>query len=336
MRELLGSLRDSPTQPEPGLADLADICARATTAEVRLTLERDDADRCRQVSSCRCVASSSSYCGSCRTIPRPGCDCTSTSRLAGLTSSLPAPQRSASTSSRFGPSRMLGQLCTAATSRSPTSRVGGEPKCGCGSSPRMAEPVALYGRAGRLGRLYRRRPVGLYHPAGNSVADAVVFLVTAPAAASCAWRSVCSPAASPLSSGWPPDRGPPVGRSGPLPGRDHHRVLARRIGSALAPPPNQRITRTRLRTRIRARCLPPRSPALRTHPNRPRTTRHRRPQPQRHRHRGQRRSTPATRRSQRAELLHTVSELIDQVRNDINGLARLLDDPSTPARPSQN
>jgi hypothetical protein len=39
MRELLGSLRDSPTQPEPGLADLADICAHATAAEVRLTID---------------------------------------------------------------------------------------------------------------------------------------------------------------------------------------------------------------------------------------------------------------------------------------------------------
>jgi signal transduction histidine kinase len=39
MRELLGSLRDSPTEPEPGLADLADVCARATTAEVRLAVD---------------------------------------------------------------------------------------------------------------------------------------------------------------------------------------------------------------------------------------------------------------------------------------------------------
>jgi hypothetical protein len=39
MRELLGSLRDSPTRPEPGLADLADICARATAADVRLTMD---------------------------------------------------------------------------------------------------------------------------------------------------------------------------------------------------------------------------------------------------------------------------------------------------------
>lgn len=39
MRELLGSLRDSPTQPKPGLADLADVCARATTADVRLTVD---------------------------------------------------------------------------------------------------------------------------------------------------------------------------------------------------------------------------------------------------------------------------------------------------------
>ncbi len=38
MRGLLGSLRDSPTRPEPGLADLADVCARATTADVRLTV----------------------------------------------------------------------------------------------------------------------------------------------------------------------------------------------------------------------------------------------------------------------------------------------------------
>jgi signal transduction histidine kinase len=39
MRELLGSLRDPPTQPEPGLADLAEVCAGATTAEVRLTVD---------------------------------------------------------------------------------------------------------------------------------------------------------------------------------------------------------------------------------------------------------------------------------------------------------
>jgi signal transduction histidine kinase len=39
MRELLGSLRDSPTRPEPGLADLADICTRATAADVRLTVD---------------------------------------------------------------------------------------------------------------------------------------------------------------------------------------------------------------------------------------------------------------------------------------------------------
>ena len=39
MRELLGSLRDSPTRPEPGLADLADVCSRATAADVRLTVD---------------------------------------------------------------------------------------------------------------------------------------------------------------------------------------------------------------------------------------------------------------------------------------------------------
>jgi hypothetical protein len=38
MRDLLGSLRDSRTQPEPGLADLAEVCSRATTAQVRLTV----------------------------------------------------------------------------------------------------------------------------------------------------------------------------------------------------------------------------------------------------------------------------------------------------------
>ena len=38
MRGLLGSLRDSPTRPEPGLADLAEVCARATAADVRLTV----------------------------------------------------------------------------------------------------------------------------------------------------------------------------------------------------------------------------------------------------------------------------------------------------------
>jgi signal transduction histidine kinase len=39
MRDLLGSLRDSPTRPEPGLADLADVCSHVTTAEVRLTVD---------------------------------------------------------------------------------------------------------------------------------------------------------------------------------------------------------------------------------------------------------------------------------------------------------
>lgn len=39
MRELLGSLRGSPTHPVPGLADLADVCSRATSAEVRLTVD---------------------------------------------------------------------------------------------------------------------------------------------------------------------------------------------------------------------------------------------------------------------------------------------------------
>jgi hypothetical protein len=38
MRELVGSLGESPTEPEPGLADLAELCARATTAEVTLTV----------------------------------------------------------------------------------------------------------------------------------------------------------------------------------------------------------------------------------------------------------------------------------------------------------
>ena len=39
MRELLGSLRDSPIRPEPGLDDLADICSRVTTAHVNLTVD---------------------------------------------------------------------------------------------------------------------------------------------------------------------------------------------------------------------------------------------------------------------------------------------------------
>lgn len=39
MRELLGSLTDFPTEPEPGLADLADICSRATSADVRLEVD---------------------------------------------------------------------------------------------------------------------------------------------------------------------------------------------------------------------------------------------------------------------------------------------------------
>jgi hypothetical protein len=39
MRDVLGSLRDSPVEPEPGLAELAGICARATTADVRLTID---------------------------------------------------------------------------------------------------------------------------------------------------------------------------------------------------------------------------------------------------------------------------------------------------------
>jgi signal transduction histidine kinase len=39
MRDLLGSLRDSPTRPEPGLADLADVCARASAADVRLSVD---------------------------------------------------------------------------------------------------------------------------------------------------------------------------------------------------------------------------------------------------------------------------------------------------------
>ena len=39
MRDVLGSLRDSPIEPEPGLAELAGICSRATTADVRLTID---------------------------------------------------------------------------------------------------------------------------------------------------------------------------------------------------------------------------------------------------------------------------------------------------------
>jgi hypothetical protein len=57
MRELLGSLRESPTMPEPRLADLADVCARASTADVRLIV--DGAPRqlpaSLELSACRIV-----------------------------------------------------------------------------------------------------------------------------------------------------------------------------------------------------------------------------------------------------------------------------------------
>jgi signal transduction histidine kinase len=57
MRELLGSLRESPTRPEPRLADLADVCARASSADVRLTV--DGAHRALpasiELSACRIV-----------------------------------------------------------------------------------------------------------------------------------------------------------------------------------------------------------------------------------------------------------------------------------------
>jgi signal transduction histidine kinase len=39
MRALVSSLRDAPTEPEPGLADLATVCARATTADVQLIMD---------------------------------------------------------------------------------------------------------------------------------------------------------------------------------------------------------------------------------------------------------------------------------------------------------
>jgi len=39
MRDIVGSLRDAPIEPAPGLADLADVCARVTTARVRLTVD---------------------------------------------------------------------------------------------------------------------------------------------------------------------------------------------------------------------------------------------------------------------------------------------------------
>jgi hypothetical protein len=39
MRELVGALRESPTEPEPGLANLAELCSRSTTADVRLTVD---------------------------------------------------------------------------------------------------------------------------------------------------------------------------------------------------------------------------------------------------------------------------------------------------------
>jgi signal transduction histidine kinase len=39
MRDLVGSLHDAPVRPEPGLADLAELCARTTTAPVTLTVD---------------------------------------------------------------------------------------------------------------------------------------------------------------------------------------------------------------------------------------------------------------------------------------------------------
>jgi hypothetical protein len=39
MRALFNSLHESPTSPEPGIADLAEVCTRATAAEVHLTVD---------------------------------------------------------------------------------------------------------------------------------------------------------------------------------------------------------------------------------------------------------------------------------------------------------
>ncbi len=39
MRALVSSLRDAPTEPEPRLADLGDVCARATSAQVQLMVD---------------------------------------------------------------------------------------------------------------------------------------------------------------------------------------------------------------------------------------------------------------------------------------------------------
>jgi hypothetical protein len=39
MRQVVGTLRDAPREPEPGLAELADLLTRATTADTRLSVE---------------------------------------------------------------------------------------------------------------------------------------------------------------------------------------------------------------------------------------------------------------------------------------------------------
>ena len=39
MREVVGSLRDAPTQPPPGLDQLADLVRRSTVADSRLRIE---------------------------------------------------------------------------------------------------------------------------------------------------------------------------------------------------------------------------------------------------------------------------------------------------------
>ena len=39
MRQVVGTLRDTPTEPEPGLAELEGLLARATTAATRLSVE---------------------------------------------------------------------------------------------------------------------------------------------------------------------------------------------------------------------------------------------------------------------------------------------------------
>jgi signal transduction histidine kinase len=39
MRHVVGTLRDMPREPEPGLAELTDLLARATTADARLSVE---------------------------------------------------------------------------------------------------------------------------------------------------------------------------------------------------------------------------------------------------------------------------------------------------------